>query len=479
MTFGQIPPNPAALVESLGAMGYSLEAAVADLIDNSIAAGASTIDISFVWNDGHPYAVILDDGRGMTPAELVEAMRLGGTGPSAVRRMDDLGRYGLGLKTASFSQCRRLTVATRSGTDSACARWDLDEMGAVGWELRRGPATGSEDRVRRIEAITGSGTLVLWETLKTGAEGSLPRFVEALERVEHHLAMVFHRFIEGDRRRVHIVLNGATVRAWDPFVAANPSTMPQRVARLRDGAGGAVEVRGYVLPHRDRFADPDDHEAAGGPEGWVAQQGFYVYRAGRLIVAGGWLGLGGSRQWLKDEASQLARIRVDIDNTLDAAWRIDVRKATARPPADLRDNLTRIAIDVRRAARDVYAHRGGRAPSAAGSPSGLWRATDSRRYPLTVKRDHPAVQAVLDLAADPSLVEAMLVAIERSVPSLAGLAKEAPRVEEVDELVRAARTLLRNLESLGVDRAAAVERVAKSEPFDQVPGLAERLRNDN
>ncbi len=380
-TYGSVPPHPFALVESLGALGYSLEAAVADLIDNCIAAGASLVGVSFEWNDGEPFARILDDGRGMSADELVEAMRLGGVGPLAARRSDDLGRYGLGLKTASFSQCRRLTVSSRKGGVVAAARWDLDVLATAGgsWELLQGAAPGSEDRVRDIESLEGTGTLVLWEVLRTGAESSLVRFTEALERVERHLAMVFHRYIDRDQRRVVIRLNGRSVVGWDPFAVNHPSTMPQRAARLRD-VSGVVDVRGYVLPHRDRFRLAEEHETAGGPDGWVAQQGFYIYRAGRLIVAGGWLGLGGSREWLRDEASQLARIQVDILNSGDRAWRIDVRKATARPPAALRESLTRIAVDVRRAARDVYVHRGVRVQTfGAGRAGSLWKSTASRR----------------------------------------------------------------------------------------------------
>lgn len=449
------------------------------MIDNSIAAGAALVDVSFDWNDGEPFGRILDDGRGMSAAELIESMRLGGAGPLVARRADDLGRYGLGLKTASFSQCRRLTVSSRHSEVVSVARWDLDVLAAAGgsWELLQGAAPGSEHRLHEIESIEGSGTLVLWEVLRTGGESSQSRFIEALERVEKHLAMVFHRYIDGDQRRVIIRLNDRPVKAWDPFVAAHPATMPQRAARLRD-ASGDVDVRGYVLPHRDRFLNVDEHEAAGGPDGWVAQQGFYIYRAGRLIVAGGWLGLGGSREWLRDEASQLARIRVDILNSSDRAWRIDVRKATARPPVALRDPLTRIAVDVRRAARDVYAHRGVRAPVSGGAAGGLWRSTSSARYPYAIKRDHPAVQAVLDTAANPSMVEAMLLSIERSAPLPTSAAAARPEPNETDEIVLAANILLRNLLALGLDRSAAISRVASSEPFNQVGGIEERLRSE-
>ncbi|MGA7178153.1 MAG: ATP-binding protein [Thiobacillaceae bacterium] len=480
-TYGQVPPSPAALMESLSALGYSLEAAVADLVDNSISAGATGIKISFDWNDGMPFAWILDDGSGMSVNELVEAMRLGGVGPLIPRHMEDLGRFGLGLKTASFSQCSRLTVASRQSGVLACARWDLDRMerSDSGWELLEGPEPGSEALLDPIRTQDGSGTQVLWEILRTGAEGSQSRFLEVLERVERHLAMIFHRYLDGDARHIRIVLNGRDVTAWDPFVTWHPATMPKPVARMRDQSGD-ITVRGYVLPHRDRFRNEDEHERAGGPDGWVAQQGFYIYRASRLIVAGGWLGLGGSREWLRDEASQLARIRIDIPNNIDSAWRIDVRKATARPPASLRDGLIRIAADIRRAAREVYAHRGARGPLEPNAiPGRVWRSTASRRYPYAIKREHPVVQAVIDMSEDPALVEAMLVTIERTVPAMGGSPHDGPSRPEVNELVLAARVLMRNLTSLGMDRQAALDQVASTEPFDEIPDIVLQLQEDD
>ncbi|MCB1503610.1 MAG: ATP-binding protein [Anaerolineales bacterium] len=465
-------------MESLGALGYSLEAAVADIVDNSISADAATVRITFDWNDGAPFAWILDDGTGMSVDGLVEAMRLGGVGPMAARRTTDLGRFGLGLKTASFSQCSRLTVATRQGKSIASARWDLERMAHAdsGWELLKGAEPGSEARLEPLKQQHRSGTLVLWELLRTGTETSLPRFLEAVERVERHLAMIFHRYLDGDAQRLHIHLNGRAITAWDPFVTWHPATTPKPLARLRDPSGD-VTVRGYVLPHRDRFRDEDEHQQAGGPDGWVAQQGFYVYRAYRLIVAGGWLGLGGSREWLRDEASQLARIRIDIPNSIDTVWRIDVRKATARPPGSLRDGLIRLAADVRRSARDVFAHRGVRTgiqPDAM--PGRLWRATASKRYPYAIKREHPLVQTAIDNSADPALTEALLLAIERTVPASISATPHRATEAEVDEMVLAARALMRNLVSLGVDPQAAVEQVARTEPFDQVPDIVQGLK---
>ncbi len=126
------------------------------------------------------------------------------------------------------------------------------------------------------------------------------------------------------------------------------------------------------------------------------KQGFYVYRnARRLLVAGGWLGLGQGRSWTREEAHRLARIRIDIPNSADADWKIDIRKSTARPPVALRRRLLNLAEDIRQRARRVFAHRGriiqvgGKEPLAE-----AWQAEHGNggmRY--RISEDHPAGQS--------------------------------------------------------------------------------------
>jgi len=474
-SYGDVPPRASSLVESLRALGYSLPAAVADIVDNSISAQARRVDVRFEWSESDAYVVVLDDGSGMSEPQLIEAMRLGGSGPYAERTASDLGRFGLGLKTASFSQCRRLTVASVREGQMCCARWDLDVMrhGHDGWQLLKGPAPGSEARIAPLLECDTEGTLVLWERLRTGDEGSIGRFMEAIERVERHLAMVFQRLIDESKGSLRMYVNGRELVPWDPFLITHPSTQPRPEARF-----GNIVVKGFVLPHRDRFANETEFDSAGGPDGWISQQGFYVYRAKRLLVAGGWLGLGGSRAWLKDEASQLARIRIDIPNSVDAAWRIDVRKATARPPAELRDALVRIALDIRRAARDVYSHRvsGSTGNSGGAATGGLWKGTRSMKFPYGIKRDHPAVVAAMDASSEPAALDALLLAIERSVPLGQSfvVAQETPA--EYDESIRAARALLKSYRTLGLERAEAIRQVSSTSPFDSIPDLEKLLR---
>lgn len=411
------------MLEALRGLGYSTASALADIIDNSISAGASEVNIHFVWEGPKSRIFVIDNGRGMTDSELESAMRLGDKSPLDERHRDDLGRFGMGMKTASLSQCRRLTVASlREGASLCCLRWDLDELAAHpdgGWLLFEGPAAGSESVLAMLEGM-GSGTLVVWELLdRVVTRGfAADDFLNVIDNVEKRLAMVFHRLLAGPHAALRLTLNDRPVEAWDPFMTGHSSKPWNSPVTRLTTSSGIVEVECHVLPHRDRLT-PVEHDLAAGPEGWTAQQGLYVYRNRRLLLAGGWLGLGHGKAWNREEAHRLARIRVDIPNTADADWKIDIRKSTARPPVSIRPWLTKLAEDTRERARRVFAFRGAPVALAGGGPiEQAWRVDRSGtgvRYQIDQK--HPAVAAVLEAtgAAAP-LVKAMLRVIEETVP---------------------------------------------------------------
>ena len=486
----EVPPAASALVSSLRGVGYSLNTALADLIDNSIAAGADRIDIRWSVTGDESTATILDNGCGMDEETLVHAMRFGGSGPHTARDPADLGRFGLGLKTASLSQCRCLTVASKSAAGTAVFTWDIDEMlrRGDGWHLIEGGDRMPEDVQAALDGQT-SGTVVVWRRIDFGRTSDAPNaaaLARDIGRASHHLGMVFHRFISGDAQRLSIALNGRLVRAWDPFVTAHPSTtrLPEQIFNAH---GGIVAVQGFVLPHRDRFKNEGEFEQAGGPEGWNAQQGFYIYRQKRLLSSGGWLGLGGSRAWTREEPSRLARIRVDIPNTADADWRIDIRKAIARPPDAIRLQLQRIADDVRQRAREVFVFRGkhgSRTRRTSESVERIWQVHPEgakRRY--TLKRDHGLADLVRSRLAERErpVLEALLDLIERTVPIervwLDCTENGPPGHEETpDELLDAASSLIRTLERTGISFEDAAARVARMEPYDQIDDLEEKAR---
>ena len=279
------PPRARAMIEALRGLGYSTATALADLVDNSIAAGAGCVNLLFVWEGPDSHIIIQDDGRGMDDAGLDRAMRLGHQSPLDARADDDLGRFGLGLKTASFSQCRRLTVASRQeGGAVACLRWDLDVLASSdddAWRLLVGPADGSRRLLDPLQAVR-QGTRVLWENLdRIVTPGfSEQNFLDLIDVIESHLAMVFHRYLTGNRPRLRIAINDRAVKPWDPFLASHDSTWSSPPAVLAPG----VAAQCHVLPHKD----PPRRAAAGGRRGTRRMDGAAgVLRLPQRAAAGG------------------------------------------------------------------------------------------------------------------------------------------------------------------------------------------------
>ncbi|KQN74726.1 ATPase [Duganella sp. Leaf61] len=478
------------MIEALRGLGYSTATALADIIDNSIAAGAKNIDLHFDWNGKGSVVRIEDDGRGMTEDQIDCAMRLGERNPLDSRADDDLGRFGLGLKTASFSQCRRLTVATVGPDGLQCLRWDLDVIAVSegdGWHLLEGPDASSAGLVDEF-AERPHGTLVIWELLDrivTDGFGE-QNFLDLLDRVERHLAMVFHRYLEGTRPHLRLRIAGQPVVPWDPFMSGHPAK-PWHSPAASFAAKSGIEVECHVLPHKDRL-NSKEYDAAQGPDGWTAQQGFYVYRNKRLLLAGSWLGLGQGRGWTKDEAHRLARIRLDIPNSADTEWKIDIRKSTARPPVNVRAWLARLADDTRARARRAFAQRGQTPRSKSGAEvSQVWKShqfSGGMRY--RIDTDHPAVRAVLDdsKALAPQLL-AMLRVIEETVPVQriwidTAENKETPRTgfsgEPSAEVVSVLEVMYRNMVKVkGMSPSMARARLLLTEPFQNYQDLVNLL----
>ncbi|MCB9789038.1 MAG: ATP-binding protein [Deltaproteobacteria bacterium] len=428
--FDELAPRAAAMIESMRAYGYTLATAIADLVDNSVTAGAANVWLDAWWAGRNSWITLTDDGHGMFEHELRDAMRLGSRSPLEARMPSDLGRFGLGLKTASLSQCRRLTVISRrSECERHIRRWDLDHLSrrdVHGWQLLRSvhpDSTAPLDRFDRLEC----GTTVLWEdldrlvsTAHSDDKRVQDHFLRSLQDVEQHLAMVFHRHLEGPRKRLRIFVNGNELAPWDPFLEHHPATTSTPEERIElPGHDSPIVFRGFVLPHKDRLSDAE-HAAAAGPTGWSGQQGFYLYRNERLIVPGSWLGMRGTRAWTKEEHYKLARIRLDVPNSMDHLWHLDVKKSHATPPPLIRERLVGLAQNVRQSARDVFAHRGKYGKRAAKKeyerPWKVIRLAD--RVDYRIDRDHPLVAAVLsDLPADRrSEAEVMLRVIEETVP---------------------------------------------------------------
>ena len=411
-----LPPFAPAMLDSMRAIGYSFEAALADIVDNSIAAGATRVDIQF-RTDRIPYVAVIDDGEGMTTDGLREAMRHGGAGPHQSRSERDLGRFGLGLKTASLSQCRRLTVISRRGGWTAAARWDLDLIAErKDWVLALlDPEDLAElPHVAELEA-TASGTVVLWQGFDraTAGEAFPDKALELLvDRARHHLALAFHRFLSGDEGgpRLAITINNQALPVVDPFLSGRRSTKLLPPETL-DVGGATVTFRPFILPHISKMTH-DDLELAGGEEGLRRYQGFYVYRGRRLITHGTWF-----RLLRQGELTKLARVLVDIPNSLDHLWALDVKKSTAYPPEVVRGGLQRTIERIAGESRNVYTFRGSRINKK--DVKHIWRRVDLRGgFNYEINREHPVVIEIATRLADghASGLEPLLRAVEMALP---------------------------------------------------------------
>jgi len=417
--FDRAAPRAASLIESLRAFGYELPTALADLVDNSITAAARHVWIDFHWDGDSSVISVTDDGRGMTAGELVSAMRPGSQNPLQPRAPNDLGRFGLGMKTASFSQSRRLTVRSRTrGGEWATRCWDLDHVARVDdWQLLRGADASAEPFFERLIEL-GHGTTVLWQKLDrltggthTNNEMHHRQFLDRVDGVRRHLAIVFHQLMCG-RRPVELMLNGRPVVPWDPYLRNEHATQTLPATRL-PFRNAVVEVQPFILPHQSKISK-ETHEAAAGVRGWNGHQGFYIYRNQRLLVPGDWLGFG----WAKEEHYKLARIRVEISNSLDHDWQIDVTKSRATPPAALRRDLRQIGERARGEAKRIYTFRGARlTPRADDERVLLWEPVSRHGkifYKLNV--EHPMVERVIKSTTDKRALNALFRLIEETIP---------------------------------------------------------------
>lgn len=495
-------PRPESLIESLRSVGYSLPTAVADIIDNSIAAGAQNIWLEFHWAGQESVIEILDDGTGMPAAVLFNAMRPGSQSPLAERSETDLGRFGLGLKTASFSQARRLTVLSKTAAENPPSwQWDLDYVRKhKEWRLRKNGICASklEPRFRKLS----SGTLVVWELLDrvvdartVSNQAAQEDFHKRIADVRQHLAMTFHRFLDGKahdgRRALKIYINGTTaahqVKAWDPFLTSSSLRTPVEIISY---GHQQVRVQGFVLPHKDRLT-PSEFEAAAGPKGWNAQQGFYVYRQDRVLVAGDWLRLGRGRLMLKEEHHRLARLSLEITNSQDFDWSLDVKKSTARPPALIAERLTDLAEAVRAQARQIFFHRSEVGPQQ-GAPATYphqrpWLSVVRQgRAVYKVNREHPLPAGVFrKIGPFKSDVEALLRLIEETVPidriwldSSESPASHAIPYQDTDKKILWSdiRLVFEMLKASGYSSELAAQYVCGLEPFNRYPDLTAKLR---
>lgn len=410
-----LPPYAPTLIESTRAIGYSLEAAVADIIDNSIAANAKNVDIYFFPIDS-AYIAILDNGKGMLEDEIDIAMQYGSKSPTEERDKKDLGRFGLGLKTASLSQCRCLTVISKQGDNLEGRQWDIDHVKEVGdWSLN---VLDKEDilKIPQFEELIKyeSGTLVVWQKLdrlKAGEINFELSLGRKIDRVREHLSLVYHRYLEGESGiiKLNMSINGEKIKGIDPFLTEKSvQVMDDEVLVIQ---GNKIIVRPYILPHISKMTS-DEIKMLGGKDGLRKRQGFYVYRNQRLLVWGTWF-----RMMRQGDLSKLARVRVDIPNTLDDLWTLDIKKSSALPPAEVRKNLEKIVDQIAERSKRTWTFRGKK--EVSDTEVHIWNCMKDKQggFYYEVNREHPIVQQMIKV--NPVMeraLNALLQQIEKGLP---------------------------------------------------------------
>lgn len=405
-TVKEVVPNPARLINSLRDFGYELTQAVADLVDNSLDAGATEVRVDVQYDAERSWIRVVDNGKGMTPDELTEAMRYGA---ERDYEGDDKGKFGLGLKTSSLSQCRRVSVATRMARGPRTPEirvLDLDHvMQTRRWEIFTASDAANLQPPEFKKA--SSGTVVLWENLDRILQYKNPQGKRAsdgilrhAENIEAHLAMVFHRFLSGavkGRRKVSMWINDQLIEPWDPFATNERHTQKLREEEFEVASKqgkGVVLYRPFLLPTKRQFSSPAQFARLAGPEKWNLQQGLYIYRSDRLIQCGGWC-----RMAVVDEHTKFARAALEFRADLDDAFEINVTKTAIKLPSDLREDLDKHLRKLRELAKNAYKKNGGADEDAA---SGSKAVSGGKKVGTSVSPPAPSAPPVVSGGRSPA-----------------------------------------------------------------------------
>lgn len=479
--FETLPPHPD-LLESMRAVGYSLPTALADLIDNSISAQASTVSIQFTVEPS-PLIYIQDDGTGMGEEELRVAMKLAGKPPTLQRAKDDLGRFGLGLKTASLSQCRRLVVVSKKkNLPVVGAVWDLDVVASKGtWSLEWLETDELSKYLGFMKHPFGEqGTVVFWEELDLlfiEEEQHSKSLAIKMESAADHISLVFHRYLGGvGKSRLSIEVNDLALRPLDPFFSTNSATQIKNET-IKVGRED-VKVTSYILPHINRMSEDERKQAKKISDRFRETQGFYIYRQKRLLTYGTWF-----RLTPKNEMSKFARVMVDTPNTLDREWRLGVTKSSVEPPASLRRALSSLVPSIVSESEKIS---GKTKKSLVTNDEVFWKfttiSTDSFR--LSLNTENPLMRQFSE-SLDPEqlkVFEALVEQIENQFPIQQVVSRVngdqvfAPGPTEEVEVLQQATRLFAILTLGEKDTEKAFDALLSMEPYSSNPAMSNLIR---
>ena len=405
----EIIPDPESLLESIRSVGYSLKEAISDLIDNSISANATRIDVIIDFeNSGEFY--LLDNGDGMNSQKLISSFRLGSTNPKTTRDENDLGRFGMGMKTASLSQCRSLTVSSKQNNVIVSRTLDLDEVGRLKkWVI--GEKAEHQDIISKLKE-TEHGTIVSWEKIDN-SNISKEENNNLLFEIRNYISLCFHRFMERSYNKIEFYLNNVLIKPISPVVQGSQIFSEIALDNIDS------KMRAYTIPIRknnNSISVFNSFELFNGVEN---QQGIYIYRSDRLLCFGGWLGV------VKPNNSfKLCRVIIDFKNdySSDSKWSIDIKKTKAEIPYEYRREIKRF---VQKAQKDSSIKIGKYNRSEIGASirnlyedAELWVIKKNNKYgywDYKLNINNPIFRGILEKVKKDEL-EILLKIIARNIP---------------------------------------------------------------
>jgi len=426
------PPDPVSNFNAIRSIGYDINRALADVIDNSISAEANNIYIIHYFDERKSKIAILDDGHGMLEEELINAMRLNSKNPEAERGDQDLGRFGLGLKSASLSQSEILTVRTkRDGCDST-AMWDLSESGNIKRDNEYGlilnPDRKDGQFILDLLDNVESGTIVLWENLNdemfvsANSEKTALNFKTIIAQARKYLEMTFHRFIGlGGGLNIHITRfdqfdKPIKLKGWDPFLQSSSYTKKLSQEKVDNSN---VLITPFILPYHTKISQREN-ELLDGMYGQLNHQGFYVYRNKRLIIPGTWF-----NYLTKHNQYNTARIMVDLPNNRDREWMLDISKSEVKPPAADEPKMKSIMRNTCAESKKMLTFKGkARQRKASYSKDAfIWQTIDLRegKKAFTVNKDHPLIDEIMNAVVvkeNKKRIKDLITLIEKNLPML-------------------------------------------------------------
>lgn len=467
-------PNPKNLIHALRDIGYSLETALADIIDNSITANSSEVDIIARFDMDKSYIAIIDNGIGMDQAKLNEAMNLGSFDPVLDRDSHDLGRFGLGLKTASFSQAGRLTVVSSKNGKKSGLCWDLDHVyESEKWEIEV-LSDGQIKSIPEVDSLPETGTLVLWEKLYRLIDTSSKRdsediFWEHIDKAREHLGLVFHRYLTGEPglKKLVVKINNDPLKPFNPFEGAGKPFPEENFHNIK--------MQAYLLPHHSKTTK-EQYKKLAGSNDYLKSQGFYVYRNARLLIYGTWF-----RLLRQTEATKLARVQIDLPNSEDFHWSIDVKKSQAVPPETIKQQLKRTIDKITSQASRVYTKRGKRISNSGIVP--IWQEYHNHgNKSYKVNTDNPVIETfVKELDShQKSMLHEIFELIENGLPIdtiYADMLQEPENIKQqdidTDLLEKSAETYWNMMKQAGLSEDVIEERMLHNEPFNKYMDFSE------